>query len=232
MNQIHKEYGHSFVLEPTKLTRLVDTMHERLGDRNSSGLHDVFEVFFNGDRHEELTSLDQVLSLDNSRREKIKRLVIQCSTAHLSAERPEHEVTVDFAGPSISTTTGNTARVVAISVRSDATGWASRTLSEVEEQIERTWSHHVPAMLLLVGLLVIAGLILASQFLTVRVAPASQGMWLSDSDLGRVEVMLREHPTLTDQDLRQVLSMQLRNVLADRRPPRVDGPKFPGRICS
>ncbi len=79
MMQVHKEYTRAFLLEPTKLTRLLDTIHERLGDHQCSTTHDHFEVFLSGKRREELTSVDAVLALPNSLKQRIIRLVITCS---------------------------------------------------------------------------------------------------------------------------------------------------------
>lgn len=86
-----------FLLEPTKLGRLVDKIHERLGDHQNIRLHDTFEVFLTGNRCEERTALDEVLALDNSRKHKITRLIVTCSASPPGAARPEHEVQVDFA---------------------------------------------------------------------------------------------------------------------------------------
>ena len=103
MIHVHKEYQEAFLLEPTKLGRLVDKIHERLGDHQNTTPHDTFEVFLTGNRREEMTTLDQVLALDNSSRHRITRLVITCSASTLGATRPEHEVQVDFARPNPAT---------------------------------------------------------------------------------------------------------------------------------
>src|SRR5262245_36974910 len=138
MISMHKEYHQAFLLEPTKLRRLIDKIHERLGDHQNTVPVDTFNVFLTGDRREETTTLDQVLALDNSRKRKITRLEIECSASGPGAARPDHEVHIGFARPTPSGQAGGGAPIVAISVRSAAAGWASRTLAEVEEQIERT----------------------------------------------------------------------------------------------
>lgn len=215
MVNVHKEYQQPFLLEPTKLGRLVDKIHERLGDHQKTKPHDTFEVFLTGNRHEEMTTLDQVLALDNSRKHKITRLVVTCSASSLGAARPEHEVQVDFGRTQPSSSNGSS-KVVAVSVRSDAAGWASRTLSEVEEQVERNWLHHVRPVVVLLGLLVVAVLLLMFRFLPLQ-APLSPDWWLNDSDIDRIETMLAQRPTLTDEELREISTMQLRNILAARR---------------
>ena len=68
--QVQKEYARPFLVEPTKLTRMVDKIHDRPAEQAEGPARDRFEVFMSGDRHEELTSLDQVLALDNSERQR------------------------------------------------------------------------------------------------------------------------------------------------------------------
>jgi len=217
MVHVHKEYQHAFLVEPTKLGRLVDKIHERLGDHQNANVHDTFEVFFTGNRREEMTELDDVLALDNSRRHKITRLAITCAASSLGAARPEHEVQVDFARPKPGGMGGST-KIVAISVRGDTTAWANRTLSEVEEQVERNWSDYARPVIVLIGLLLVALLVLAFQL--VPPLPRSDYWWLTSSDLDRIEAMLAQHPALSDEDLREVSTMQLRNILDARRNVR------------
>ena len=88
MQHINKEYKQAFLLEPTKLTRLIDKIHERLNDQQNTTQRDHFEVFLSGDHREEVSSLDQVLALANWRKHKITRLVIVCSASTAGAERP------------------------------------------------------------------------------------------------------------------------------------------------
>ena len=108
MIHLHKEYQKSFLVEPTKLRRLVDKIHERLEDHRNATLHDTFEVFFTGDRREEMTELDDVLELDNSSRHKITRLAITCSASSQGAARSDQEVQVDFGRPKPTSTGGST----------------------------------------------------------------------------------------------------------------------------
>jgi hypothetical protein len=71
-----------------------------------------------------------------------------CSTSIPGAVRPDHEVQVDFGCPKTITSSGSTSTttVVAVNVRSAAAAWADRTLSEVEEQIERTFESAVRSL--------------------------------------------------------------------------------------
>lgn len=211
------------MLEPTKLNRLIDIIHERLADHQYTTTHDSFEVFLTGNRREEMTNVDDVLALDNSPKHKIQRLLIVCSASTTGAAKPEHEVHVDFGSPKSATIDGGSKKkVVAISVRSDIVGWASRTLSELEEQVERTWLHYTQPVLTLLGILLFLLLVFSMQLAAMR--PQGQvgtgTMWLQGSDLDRVEALVRDQRTITDQELREVVTRQLRNVLEAERPQK------------
>jgi hypothetical protein len=176
-----------------------------------------------------MTSVDDVLALDNSRKHKIERLVIVCSASAPGAARPEHEVQIDFGytRPSGPAPNSNT-KLVAVSVRSDDNAWASRTLSEVEEQAERTWIHYswpIGSLIVLIVLLLVVLFFLMLPFIPFRaVPPGPTDLWLMSSDVDRIEAMLRDHSTLTDENLREIATMQLRNVLGPPRPPRSISP--------
>ena len=45
MKELRKEYQRAFLLEPTKLRRLIEIVHERLGDQRHTASRDSFEVF-------------------------------------------------------------------------------------------------------------------------------------------------------------------------------------------
>lgn len=231
MKQVHKEYQRPFLLEPTKLSRLVDRIHERLADHQSTTRHEEFEVFLSGNRREEIATLEQVLELENSRKRKIERLVIVSSATASGSTRPDHEIQVDFGAPkTISASVLDAKRVVAISVRSDSPGWAGRALSEVEEQVERTWLGAAHPPVALYGLLVVVLVFLLLQVFSIESVPTSAFMWLKDSDLQRIETMLGQQPTLTDENVRELVTIQLRNVLDAQRPKRTFQPSQARRM--
>jgi hypothetical protein len=207
----HKEYAKPFLLESTKLTRIMDTIHNRLAD-NPGVIHDSFEVFLTGDRREEVTKLEEVLNLDNSKRKRIQRLCIVSSASTGTTPRPEHEVQVDFGYQKPQATAGG--RAVVISVRGDLASWVSRTESEVEEQVERTWLDYTQASVAVIGLLVLFIVLMMSQMGIFSQSPTPAGFWLNDSDLAYVDSILSQRDTLSADDLRAVATRQLKNVLA------------------
>jgi hypothetical protein len=214
-SQVYKEYNRHFLLEPTKLTRIVDTVHDCIAAVPGVTAHDNFELFLKGARHEELSSVDAVVAADNSKKHKIQRLAFHCSAAVAGASRTEYEVQIDFGGLSNSQQAPATkTKVISIAVKSDNASWNSRTLSQVEEQVERTWMHQTISLGLLIGLLAICLFFVASQFLTFFPS-TSATWWLARADRERLVQMLRDHPTLTDEDLREIETRQLKNVLRD-----------------
>jgi hypothetical protein len=224
MKQIDKEYTQPFLIEPTKLTRIVDKIHERLHEHADTTTHDSFEVFMPGNRREVMNSVDAVLALDNSSRQKIQRLILICAAGSPGASRPEHEVQVDFGKPKATGTTGTTTKVVEISVRSEVSGWAGHTLSDVEEQVERTWQPrpHLLVILFLALLLFLLGAVLfrASSEGPTLTLDILRSMWLRDRDVERLEQMVGQNRIITDEDMREIVTRQLRNVLDDAKPPQ------------
>jgi|GEM_PF-3249919 len=224
MTQVEKQYGAPFLVEPTKLGRIVDVIHQRLAEHANTAAHDSFDVFFAGNRRVVAETLDEVLSLDNSRRSRVTRLLIVCTASASGAHRPEHEVSADFAVEKTTSDGGTTkiVKVVEIRVRSDVAGWASRTLSEVEEQVERTWlpPPRAAGLVALLGLIVLA--LLMAQFITPSRDLHSGNMWLSADNMTSIRAFLTiDHP-ISESELREVVTMQLRNLAAATAPPVSD----------
>lgn len=222
MKQIHKDYRRPFLLEKTKLDRLMDIIHRRLSEHHDTTRRDDFEVFLPHDRREEMTNVDDVLQLDNSRKSKIQRLLITCYTLTEGvARRPEHEIQVDFDG-----TAGKTK--IGVSVRSDDAGWSDRALSEVEEQIERTSlrdvSHRV-ALFVLLALSAVSLILLLVSSLHVSAAAYGQAdvMWLRNRDVDRLKQILKPDHTITDEEMREIATRQLSNVLEGSTNDQLSG---------
>ena len=75
MNQVHKNYPYPFILEPTKLTRLQEVLHDRYRE-DKSDPEDHFEVFLTGNHVLEMKTLEAVLQVENSRKKEIERVRI------------------------------------------------------------------------------------------------------------------------------------------------------------
>jgi hypothetical protein len=212
MKQIHKNYERPFLLEKTKLDRILDVIHGRLGEHQDTTKRDDFEVFLSGQRREEMTSVDDVLKLDNSRKSKIQRLLITCRASTEGETRPEHEIQVDFDARNIS----NSKTKVTVSVKSDDAGWSDRALSEVEEQVERTSLEDGPSRVVMAclffGVVGILVFLLLSSFAALG-SGHGDTMWLRVRDVDRVEQILKQQRTITDEEMREIETRQLRNFV-------------------
>lgn len=224
MKQIHKTYERPFLLEKTKLDRLLDIIHGRLGEHSGTTKRDDFEVFLSEQRREEMTGVDDVLNLDNSRNSKIQRLLITCCASIGGETRPEHEIEVDFDGRS----TYPSKTKVTVSVRSDDAGWSARALSEVEEQVERTSLEdglsRIVLVCLFVGVLGVLAFLLLSSFTSLNSGfRDADAMWLRVRDVDRVEQILKQERTITDEEMREITTRQLRNIIEAYRQSQPSG---------
>lgn len=232
MKHVDKDYSGSIFLEPTKLIRILNLIHERFGDLPNIVSRDRFDVFMPDNRHEVLTSVDEVLNLDNSTKRKINRLLVTSSASAEDGSHTMHEVTIDF-GITRKIPQGRTSPLVSVDVGSEDYAWARGTLAEVEEQIERTSGDNLPLIRIFV-IIGLALLFLITQFVrsgvVFRQAPDSSNMWLTDTDIKRVDEMLKQNDPLTDEQIRAVITEQLRNQVDARRPSDPSNPKVSRRL--
>lgn len=184
MTTIHKDYARPFVLEATKLTRLLGVVHDCLGSHGLPVGKDHFEVFLRGNRVEEATTLEEVIALENSRRHAIVRLLLIFSASMQGEARPQHEVQVDFDSRSVSQSASSaTSKTTKITVSVRTPGWAGRTLSNVEEQVDRTCLQDIGVLLFLPLSVVVA----TALYLLVVCYPNALFLW-GDS-VGRYETL-------------------------------------------
>lgn len=220
MPQGNKEYAKAFLIEPTKLERLLEVVHERLGDHPDTTIQDRFEVFMAGNRAEVLSTVEDVLALENSKKYRIERLLITSVAANSSTGRIDSRIRVDFGvikHPK-SNTTGGTSKFVTVAVMGDTLPWTRQTLSQVEEQVERTWISFVTPVVSLLSLV-----ILLLVFFLILVLPRLgdepwKTMWLDDPQLDRIEQAVKENGPLTEAEMRDIGAGQYQNVLAHLRP--------------
>src|ERR1700686_76618 len=124
MQTLNRDINGSFVINESKLTRLITVVRDQLGrTNNQEGVHEKYEVHMAGDRTLQTTQLAEVLALDNTQRNRIVRVVTEC-------EAGVARVVIIFGGqapPDIS-----------IAVSDNDARSLHETMSTVEEQVERT----------------------------------------------------------------------------------------------
>jgi hypothetical protein len=225
MRIVKKTYQRAFILEPTKLTRLVGVIHERLEDHPCDNQSDTFEVFLSDNSVELLRSLEEVLALENSKKHKIKRVLI--TSKSIQDGNDQDLVTLDFDSKAVDQNNKNMSSKISVVVQGQSASWANRTLSEIEEQLERTRREGlgpVGAALIVIATLIPTVVLLVTSLPNKR--PGARGLpdspetrlWLTDEDLDRVQEMLKRDPQLSDEQIREINTRQLRNLLDKERP--------------
>lgn len=197
----------------------MDVIHDRF-ESDKLIANDKFEVYLKGNLVEELDSLDDVLQHENSRRRRIERLTITSSASvdDLGMET----VIVDFGvvkRPNNSAPNTSPTHHIAVNVSSPSAHWASRTLSEVEEQVERTRSSYGASMLALVGVLAVLLGLLIFQARGLRFAEDySRTMWLDDAGIQRASQIVSQNRPITVEEQREITTIQLRNLVREQLP--------------
>jgi hypothetical protein len=216
------EYTFPFKLDETKLTAIVDTAHEYLGDAQYTLLPDRFEVIFSEVDREELSSLDTVLALDNSSSRKVQRVVMTSASVPQASNTLGREIEIDL-GQKKRNSSGSRSTIIAINIQGDDATWARHALSAVEQQIERTSQRYTVGLVWLILFVAAFGTLFFSLEPSMRPPPTvdSYTMWLTSSDLGRVQQMLAKDDVLSEQDFKEVLTMQLRNVAGEQTEQQI-----------
>ena len=169
-----------------------------------------------GDHRAELQTLDEVLALDNSAKHRIVRLRIHSQWRAPNSTSPQSELDVDFGATFKAGTSSQTG--VSIEVAGESRVWVADTLSEIEQQVERSWVQHGPPMVS-IGLIILASLfailmsLLGPRFETNQTARnLATSMWLTGEDISPYAEKLSRSEALSDDEQRQIFSRQIANV--------------------
>jgi hypothetical protein len=205
-------------------------MHEYLagpGDKSDS-----YVVYMPGERPAERQTLEEVLALDNSKKHRIVRLRIHSECRAPGGTSPRSEIDVDF-GAIFKTGAGSSQTGVSIEVAGESGGWVANALSEIEQQVERSWVQHGPPMvsiivIIVASLVTILMSIVEPRYETNRTALGlATSMWLTREDVSPYAEKLSRGEALSEDEQRQILSRQVANVNTlfkhydqiDRGPP-------------
>jgi hypothetical protein len=212
---IRKQFRSAFVVEKSKLTRLLavikDSLHHEGGFYRES-----FEARLAGAKGLATNDIQHILELDNSERSRVEGLTIQCE-AGLEPHVPAHEVTVTFDG--------REPVDIGIRVSSDDQRLASDVMSVAEEQVERMLerglAYRVFKLRDPITMATFAAILGA--FTAVVVGIFSQGdkemittMWLTPADLAYVSPLVDSTNTISSQQATEILTRQLKNVIAQQ----------------
>jgi hypothetical protein len=141
-----------FLVDSNKLTRIQDILTQRLTRTVGPPLFKCDVMFKNGtaDRFE---TINDVLALDNTRRNPITSLTVSAQTSS-GADSPANCV-VEFMGSTKPRASGTAKDSIALLVDGENPITKSETFAAVEEQIERTLVSPWPLVALIVSLVAI-----------------------------------------------------------------------------
>ncbi len=216
MSVLRKEFNSPFIVDKSKLKRLIEVAEAKFKEDGNSKFG--FEAHLSGQKVVETGSVDEILVLDNSKRNRVERLVINCTDTAPGSQEIKRGMLVDFDG--------RTSASIYLAVKGDSAAWVGETFRAAEEQaeraVERFWvnvvSHNRGLAIgaFLFTTVFLAGLLLALTTLNMTPSRLTNAMWLTDQDLKALEP-LQSDPTLAREKAGEVLSRQIRNVTLVRQ---------------
>jgi hypothetical protein len=212
MRRERKEFvDKAFIVEPSKLTKLISVIHERFGGDGT--FTDRFLVQKGESQKSEFKSLEDVLALDNSSRQRITRLTIHSESV---TEGSRREIEVDF-GLKLRNEAGNQKSSVTIEVAAESARWVDESLAEIEQQVERSLTSYLVPISSCIAVMV------ASVVILLLATPSSQSsqdvlknlestMWLTPAQIESYEKLLVAEGSLTPEVNRRLIEDQVRNT--------------------
>lgn len=123
-NSILNSYEGAFILEKTKLIRIIDVIEKSFQKTPNGSIQKSFLTKFNNGKEASLGTIDEVFNLDNGIKNKVTELKIRY-------EKEENKIDVHFDGD-------RKTPVIYIGIESDNLQWSNESFAEIEEQTERT----------------------------------------------------------------------------------------------
>jgi len=131
MARIYNSYDKPFLLDEAKLRRIKSLIDEKYAELQLTPKY-KFEVYTVGQRNYTYNDLDALLSLDNSKKERIKDLFLTCTHGDIESAKNEDKdrIEIHFHGGF------NTS--MCLIIRDENTKWANEVNAVLDEQIDRT----------------------------------------------------------------------------------------------
>ena len=194
MFSTRKRYRRPFLVEPSKLTRIISVATESF---QGTPLTISFRVFYDDGRADNFDSVEPVLALDNSERNPIKRLLYQVRDT-----QDTDIIEIDFDG--------NPPVDCSIAVWSYDHRHGNDVFSRLEEQVERCFQSSFVPKIKYAPFLSLAGfaIVFATVSIFLSTSPDSnENMFLT---LEQIDTLLaqRENQDLSDR----VVELQLKNI--------------------
>lgn len=224
MSHIIKTYRSAYVLEQTKLNRLVAVLRERIAVPPDQ-LKEQYEIRHRDHTAVTVESLDRLYEFHNSGKKSIDSLVIQVSRA-IHDDEKERSAYLSF-------TTDDRSGAIQLMVVDDDPRWAADTFAAIEEQVERCLKADLmytlasPLRISIIPLLLISLLIAAfSVLLSDSSRDLSIRMWLAKSDIQQIAAEIDASPTFSQEQHLAIFKRQIKNLQSsmDRKAIRITWP--------
>lgn len=212
MITIERAYDAGFVVDRSKMTRLISVINESFAQANAQCKIE-YEVHLSSGRVLTMTMMDDVLDHDNSKRNRVERLSIRAeSNMDQSAENSRYYCEVDFIGRK---------PAVVIEVDSVDAGWGYELMSLLEEQVERTLQQGVFHQIMsssskieLLFSLAFMGVLIIGLYLLFPSSRMADKMWLTETDILELQKAFDSSSSVTDPQtlIIDVYKRQVRNL--------------------
>ncbi len=214
MSHIIKDFPGPFILEKSKLDRLITVIRECVG--SSPDLRESIEVRHKDGAIVQVELPEKVYNLHNSGRKEITKIQFTFSIDSKDSHDSTREVHASFSGDH------GKGRITII-VSDNDSRWVSETFSRVEEQIERCLkkdfmnqlaASHLTSQLAL-PLLSLILLVFTTVFM-VEETDLRNHMWLTNADMKEISSELETSTTLSQEQYLTIVTRQLKNIILQR----------------
>jgi hypothetical protein len=205
-----RKYNYPYVVEKSKITRLVDIIQENIVE-NEIPYTRKFTVNLSRGGNHEAESLDKIFELVNPQRNRITNFEI-----HFAAPKdcPQRSITIGFSA--------HPENFIFVFIASSNINWMTKIFSLVEEQIERMFQFHNQISRIIISnrniFIVVCLLVIFS--IAVNVFPKifrpeadNSSYWLIRNDINEFDKILKDKTVLTNEDLHGIFTRQIRNVI-------------------
>lgn len=187
MTRLFHEYHKPYLVDESKINRIKNIIEEKFTDLKVKPKY-KFDIFTKGHISYVFDNLEDLLSIDNSKKERVRELFITCTEDLVETSKAENKIEVHFHSKE------NTQ--ICLRIQSENSKWANDTNSLIDEQIERTIQDGLMDKIahrkwLILGVTVIFLFLLPS---IIGFFSSKQNGWiqLDSSDINRIEAVLKD----------------------------------------
>jgi hypothetical protein len=208
MTKIFRSREKPFQLDESKLRRIV-SLTDSTFENYDIKLRHRFKVNTRGSRHYSFGDVEEVLSLDNSRKERIKDIYIHFTDERSAEDDTVNRIEVHFHGDATPRT--------CLDVRNNNVRLANEINSILDEQVERTFQDGVMQRIAYqkwtIGLVAVIALIAVWLLLTILSTP-STGFNFDNNAINAIQSVL-SNQTMPDENKAQQIVLVIAEYIVE-----------------